>query len=149
MKNIDLLPVTDKQRSAILATDTAYRRFQKIRTDVLVVEDGAAVVRIEQFDTVGGIILTKDELLEKGREVFSHAPDLKIRWRPLLYEGKKLDIVSPRWITTQLKTHSMTQQQLADDIGVDKFVISKLVSGNYELTKWHKAALWYYFEAKK
>ena len=45
-----------------------------------------------------------------------------------------------------LKNKSITQQHLADDLGIDKHVMSKLLGGKYEFTKWHRAAFWYYFK---
>ncbi len=147
MQNIKLLPVTKAVKSAIQKTDTAYRRFQKIRTDVLEVVGTTITVRVEQFDAVGDTPLTAKELIAKGKEVFSHAEGLKIQWRPLLYQGKEKDAVGADWVKSMLKKKNITQQQLADDLDIDRHVISKLLSGKYEFTKWHKAAFWLYFKA--
>ena len=146
MKKIELLPLADAVKSAILKTDTAYRRFKKIRTDILEIDGDTVTVRVEQFETNGSAPLTAQELISNGKDIFSHAPALKIRWRPLVFEGSGMDAVGPDWVRSMLKKKDITQQQLADDLGIDKHVMSKLLSGNYEFTKWHRAAFWFYFK---
>ena len=147
MKNIDLLPVSEAVKNAIQKTDSAYRKMIKVGADVLEVHGDTATIRIEQFDVTGSDPLSPKELIHKGKEVFSHAGDaIKIQWRPLVFKGKELDAVGPDWVRSQMKKKGINQQQLADDLGVDRHVMSKLMSGKFEFTKWHRAAFWYYFK---
>ena len=146
MKNLELLPVTQEAKQAIQKTDQNYRRFQKISVDILEVDGNTVTARIEQFDKPGDEVLTAKELIAKGKEVFSHAQNLEIRWRPLPYTGTGMDAVSPKWVRSMMKKNGLRQSDLVDALSVDKFVISKLLSGEYEFTRWHRSAFWYYFK---
>lgn len=149
MHDIELLPVSDEVREAILRTDANYRKFIQVRCDILEVKDHAVTVRVEQFKNLKGKVLDKKELIEKGKEVFSHLPaGFKLHWRPLEWKGEGIDAVTGDWVQNMLKKHGMTQQQLADDLGVDKFALNKLVRGVYGMTNWHKAAFYWYFSQR-
>lgn len=149
MENIALLPVTETARKAIVETDQNYRRHKKVRTDVLAVDGNTVTVRVEQFDRPGDQVFEAKELISIGKAVFSQAQNLEIRWRPLVWSGAGMDAVGPEWVRSMAKKHGLSQTDLCEALGVDKYVMSKLLSGKYEFTKWHRAAFWHYFKGLK
>ena len=143
------MPISQEAKSAIIKADQNYRRFLRIRTDVLAIDGDTITVRVEQFDKPGDRVYDAKELIEKGKEVFSVATTLKYRWRPLVYTGTGMDAVGPEWVRSMAKKHGLSQADLCEALGVDKHVMSKLLSGKYEFTKWHRAAFWHYFNTVK
>lgn len=54
--------------------------------------------------------------------------------------------INPSWVKLKMEEKKISQRQLAKDLGVDEFIISKLLSNKVGFTRWHKAAFYYYFK---
>jgi hypothetical protein len=147
MKNIKQLQITEGLRGSIIQRDTKARRFAKIRTDILDVTENIVTVRVEQFQAMTDKVFSSQELIEKGKEILNGLEEYyKIRWRPLEFKGEGLDAVDHKWVRNQMKKHDLRQVDICEALGVDKHVMSKLMSGQYGFTNWHKAAFYYYFK---
>lgn len=131
----------------ITDTDARQRRFSKVKTDVLQVDGHIITARVEQFDRPGDKVYTAKELVEFGKAVFSHLPEgYQVRYRPLVFKGTGIDAVSAEWVKNNLKKFKLRQSDLCEDFGIDKHVMSKLLSGQYSFTRWHRACFYYYFQ---
>lgn len=144
-KLLSVLPENDVD--AILNSMRNYARFEKIKIDILDVEKGALIVRVEQVAKVDDKVFNSKELTSKAKEVFSNV-DIIAHYRTLLFKGKGIEAVSPSWVKNQLKKYDLYQKDLVNDMKIDRHVISRLLSGKYEFTKWHKAAFFFYFRDK-
>ncbi len=147
MKNLQLLPIDSEISKKIEASDKAYRRFIQVGCDILAVKDFTITVRIAQLKNLTGKILTAKELVEKGREVFSHLPEgFTIHFRALTWKGEGIDLVGPDWVRNQAKKYGLTQKELAISMNIDEPHISKLMKGGFGFTNAWKAAFYYYFQ---
>lgn len=154
MKNLQFIKGVDESvLDSISRTDSQYRRMIRVSCDVLDFDEENRVitVRVAQTAKPTDKVYTAKELIEKANEVFSHLPQdvFKLRFRPLLFAGEGLEAVGPKWVKSNLKKWDMTQRELADQLGVDEFALSKILAEEYEFTRWHKAAFWYFFKALK
>lgn len=61
----------------------------------------------------------------------------------------KRENTSAEWVKTMLAKYSMNQSELADQLGVDRHTVSKLLSEKGNMTKWHRAAFYYYFLSRR
>lgn len=57
-----------------------------------------------------------------------------------------IDNVSAVWVKDRLIKHGISQNQLARDLSVNKFMISRLMNNRTGFTSWSRAAVWYYFK---
>lgn len=63
------------------------------------------------------------------------------------YTGEGIDNVSASWVREQMKKHMLSQNKLAKDLSVNKFMMSRLMNNRTGFTSWSRAALWYYFKS--
>ena len=57
-------------------------------------------------------------------------------------------LISASWVKSMMEATQLTQTKMCDDLGVDKFTMSKLLSNKIGFTRWHKAAFYYYFKCE-
>ena len=127
MKNLDLLPLSAESKKRIDEFAKQYQRYGHISIEVVSYSDGRLIVRAEQKDLVNDKFLTKKELTERVREMFKgEIPD--------------------EWIKKRMEKLGLKSKHLSNYTGIDKCTVSSLLSGDKELTKWHKVALYYFFK---
>jgi hypothetical protein len=54
--------------------------------------------------------------------------------------------VTAAWVIARLRDNDLRQAELCNALKISRFTLSKLLSGNFNLTNWHKAAFYYYFQ---
>lgn len=60
-----------------------------------------------------------------------------------------LQMVTPVWVKQKLQEYGLEQKDLVIALNVDKSHVSNWLSGSVNMSKPVRAALYYYFEAKK
>lgn len=148
MKNIEKLNLSDEVAAAVRHTDANYRRHLSVGVDILEVDGNTVTVRVEQLRKFTATVFEPKELIEKAKEVLSHIQEgtFRYQFRPLVWKGEGMASVDAEWVKRRMKERNMTQEQLAEAMGSDKHVISKLLGGKYGFTTAWKAAFWYYFQ---
>lgn len=71
----------------------------------------------------------------------------RIHVRTKEYEGDFLEVVDSSFIVEKMKLNNISQKEVAFALGIDKYVVSKLINNKLALTRWHKAAFYYYFKS--
>ena len=144
------LNITADQLHAVQSTASNHLRFSQVSTDILEANGNTLTVRVKQNRKVSDRVFTPQELIQMGKDVLSHLGDqYKIQYRPVVFSGEGLEAVSAKWVREHLKKFDMTQKDLCDQLLIDKHVLSKLLSNEFAFTRWHQAAMWYYFLYKK
>lgn len=149
MKNLDKLAVSNDVRRAIANTAAAYAANLHVRTDIVEIGDSHIIVRIEQFAKVTDQVYDQKDLNRLAHEIFSHLPTglYQVRVRPLVFTGAGIDAVSASWVKEQMNAHGIAPAELAEQLHVDRSTISKLLNNALGFGRWHKAAMWYFFQS--
>lgn len=148
MKNLDLLPLTAESKKRIAEFARQYQRYGHIIIEIVSYSEGRLIVRAEQKDLVNDKFLTKKELTERVREMFKGEipEDWKLTVSAVNFDRKDIDGITLDWVKQRMEKLGLKNKHLSNYTGIDKCTISSMLSGDRELTKWHKVALYYFFK---
>jgi hypothetical protein len=148
MKNLDLLPVSEESKKRIETGTRMYQQYAHIIIEIISFKDNRLIVRVEQRDAVNGKLLNKKELNERVRDMFKDLipAEWKLTVSAVDYNRKDIDAVNPEWLRRRMNNLKLKSKQISNYTGIDKCTISSILSGEKELTKWHKAAFYYFFK---
>nr|DAO02710.1 MAG TPA: Stress-inducible humoral factor Turandot [Caudoviricetes sp.] len=148
MKNLDLLPLSAEVKKRLEEFAKQYRRMAHIVVEIVSYSDGRLIVRAEQKDLVNDKFLTKKELTERVRDMFKgEIPnDWKLTVSAVNFDRKDIDNITTVWIKSRMEKLDIKAKHLSNYTGIDKCTVSSILSGDKELTKWHKVALYYFFK---
>ena len=148
MKNINLLPIPEDARKRLSDFAAQYRRMDRIYIEIESFNNGRLIVRAEQKVLINDKILTKKELTDRVREMFAGEipADWKLTVSAVNYDRRDIAGISPEWIMENMTRLNLKSKDIVSHTGLDKSTISSLLSGDKELTKWHKIAFYYLFK---
>lgn len=148
MKNLDLLPLSAESKKRIEEFARQYQRYGHIFVEVVSYSEDRLIIRVEQKDIVNDKLLTKKDLTERVREMFKgEIPvDWKLTVSAVNFDRKDIDSVTIDWVKRRMEKLGLKSKHLSNYTGIDKCTISSILSGEKELTKWHKVALYYFFK---
>ena len=126
------------QDSQILPSSRAPRLSKNVSTAVFILLPAL----------VNDKFLSKKELTERIREMFKgEIPDnWKLTVSAVNFDRKDIDGITVDWIKRRMERLGLKSKHLSNYTGIDKCTVSSLLSGDKELTKWHKVALYYFFK---
>lgn len=148
MKNLELLPLTAEVKKRLEEFGKQYRRMAHIVIEIVSYSEGRLIVRAEQKDLVNDKFLSKRELTERVRDLFSGEipEDWKLTVSAVNFDRKDIDNINLVWIKQRMDKLGLKAKHLSNYTGIDKCTVSSILSGDKELTKWHKVALYYFFK---
>lgn len=148
MKNIELLPLPTEGKKRLAEFASQYRRMAHVVIEVVSFDDNRLIVRAEQKDMVNDKFLTKKELTDRVRDMFrGEIPEeWKLTVSAVDYDRKDIDGVNVAWIKSRMEKLGLKNKHLSNYTSIDKCTVSLLLSGERELTKWHKVAMYYFFK---
>lgn len=148
MKNLDLLPLSAEVKKRLEEFAKQYRRMAHIVVEIVSYSDSRLIVRAEQKDLVNDKFLTKKELTERVRDMFKGEipDDWKLTVSAVNFDRKDIDNITTVWIKSRMEKLDIKAKHLSNYTGIDKCTVSSILSGDKELTKWHKVALYYFFK---
>lgn len=141
-EDLTLLPENRKRISKMIGM---YKQ-NGIVIDIISFSDNRLIVRVEQ--KTSDKVLKKTELIKRVRELFDG--ELPEHWKLTVsavdFDRNDIDSVSPERIAAQMARHNLKAKHLCTRTGIDKSTMSLILSGERELTKWHKVAFYYLFK---
>ena len=148
MKNLELLPLPEEKKKRLKTFSRMYRQNARVFIEVVSFEGRRIVVRVEQKELVNGRFLNKKELIDRTREMFKGEipDDWKLIVSPVDYNPQDIESISSNWITKRMNDLGIRAKHICKSTGIDKSTISSILSGEKELTKWHKTAFYYFFK---
>ena len=148
MKNLELLPLSAESKKRIDEFARQYQRMGHISIEVVSYNEGRLIVRAEQKDLVNDKFLSKKELTERIRDMFKGEipDDWKLTVSAVNFDRKDIDGITIDWIKRRMERLGLKSKHLSNYTCIDKCTVSSLLSGDKELTKWHKVALYYFFK---
>lgn len=148
MKNLDLLPLSAEVKKRLEEFAKQYRRMAHIVVEIVSYSEGRLIVRAEQKDLVNDKFLSKKELTERVRDMFKGEipDDWKLTVSAVNFDRKDIDNITIDWIKSRMERLDIKAKHLSNYTGIDKCTVSSILSGDKELTKWHKVALYYFFK---
>lgn len=148
MKNLESLPLTAEVKKRLEKFAKQYRRMAHIVVEIVSYEEGRLIVRAEQKDLVNGKFLSKKELADRVREMFKGEipEDWKLTVSAVNFDRKDIDNITVTWLKNRMEKLSIKAKHLSNYTGIDKCTLSSILSGDKDLTKWHKVAFYYFFK---
>ncbi|GHT31927.1 hypothetical protein FACS189434_02590 [Bacteroidia bacterium] len=149
MKNIELLPISEESKKRIETGVRMYQQYAHIIIEIISFRNNRLIVRVEQKDLVGKKSpLTKPELVERVREMLKGVipEDWKVTVSAVDFDRRDIDAVNPEWIRRRMSRLKLRNKHISNYTGIDKCTVSSVIAGEKELTKWHKAAFYYFFK---
>ena len=147
MKNLEILPLSAESKKRIEEFARQYQRYAHIAIEIVSYSEGRLIVRAEQKDLVNDKFLSKKELTERVRDMFKDEipEDWKLTVSAVNFDRKDIDGITLDWIKKRMERLGLKNKHLSNYTGIDKCTVSSILSGDKELTKWHKVALHYFF----
>ena len=148
MKNLEILPLSAESKKRIEEFARQYQRYAHIAIEIVSYSEGRLIVRAEQKDLVNDKFLSKKELTERVRDMFKDEipEDWKLTVSAVNFDRKDIDGITLDWIKKLMERLGLKNKHLSNYTGIDKCTVSSILSGDKELTKWHKVALYYFFK---
>ena len=148
MKNLELLPLPAEVKKRLEEFAKQYRRMAHIIIEVVSYSDNRLIVRAEQKDLYNDKFLSKKELTERIREMFKGEipEDWKLTVSAVNFDRKDIDNITVDWIKGRMDKLGLKAKHLSNYTGIDKCTISSVLSGDKDLTKWHKVAIYYFLK---
>lgn len=148
MKNLDILPIAEEKKKRLKTFARMYRQNARIFIDVISFKENRLVIRIEQKELAGGPFLNHRELADRATDMFrGEIPDdWKLIVSPVDSSKEDIETISPEWIKRRMHTLGLKAKHISNRTGIDKSTLSSILNGEKELTKWHKAAFYYFFK---
>ena len=150
MNSLDVLKINQEDKTLLKKSATDQMRFLGLEYSILATEEKSITILIRQKRLINDKVLTKAELVERAKDflkVPSIADDTAIHVRPIVFNVTDSEVVNHFWIQQQMQKNNLQLKHLVEIIGIDKSTLSELVSGKSSLTKWHKAAFYYFFKS--
>lgn len=143
-----MLPLSIEGKKRLSTFAQQYRRMAHIAIEVVSFDDGRLIVRAEQKDMVNERFLTKKELTQRVRDMFQGEipSDWKLTVSAVDFDRKDIDAVNVTWIKHRMEKLGLKNKHVSNYTGIDKCTVSSLLSGEKDLTKWHKVAMYYFFK---
>lgn len=147
MKNLDLLPLPSEVKERLAKFAQQYLQLAQIAIEVVSFKDNWLIVRVEQ-KKVNEKQLTRKELIDRVRKMFADEipPEWRLTVSPVDYCRTDIDNITPEWIKAQMQELGLKTKHLTNQTGIDKHILTALIEGYPELTKWQKIAFYYYFK---
>ena len=116
--------------------------------EVVSYSDNRLIVRAEQKDLYNDKFLSKKELTERIREMFKGEipEDWKLTVSAVNFDRKDIDNITVDWIKGRMDKLGLKAKHLSNYTGIDKCTVSSVLSGDKDLTKWHKVAIYYFLK---
>ncbi|WP_373128197.1 hypothetical protein [Bacteroides cellulosilyticus] len=148
MKNLELLPLPAEVKKRLEEFAKQYRRMAHIIIEVVSYSDNRLIVRAEQKDLYNDKFLSKKELTERIREMFKGEipEDWKLTVSAVNFDRKDIDNITVDWIKGRMDKLGLKAKHLSNYTGIDKCTVSSVLSGDKDLTKWHKVAIYYFLK---
>lgn len=148
MKNLELLPLPAEVKKRLEELAKQYRRMAHIIIEVVSYSDNRLIVRAEQKDLYNDKFLSKKELTERIREMFKGEipEDWKLTVSAVNFDRKDIDNITVDWIKGRMDKLGLKAKHLSNYTGIDKCTVSSVLSGDKDLTKWHKVAIYYFLK---
>lgn len=145
MKNIELLPIDETTRRTINLLSDKLAATAGITTDVLEFDKNTVRLRVEQKELRNGFILNQAQLVARAATVLSPLENkYKIHYVTLTY-SPDFNEINHSWINNRLEEFKVSRNDVLKQMAIDKSTISLMLSGDRPLTRFQKAAFYYYF----
>lgn len=140
--------VPDAIYKQLLTRFSNLNRFAKVDFDFSMKDSKQIIINVSQYEKLTDEIYSEKELIEFTRSFTDLLENegyiVDIYACP--YSGDELSRISASWVKGKMEEKGISQRGLSKALGVDEFVMSKLLSNRIGFTRWHKAAFFYYFK---
>lgn len=147
MKNLETLKLDAVHKERINEFAKQYARFAKLQMEVVGSDDKSITVKAFQTEPVNGKYLSQAEIIDRVKKMFDGeiSEGIKVHVRPVVFNTTELSNISADYINSKLAQMKLQPKHLVQYLGIDKSTISVILSGEKALTKWQKAAFYYFF----
>lgn len=150
MAQFNKLPISETDKALLTSSAANQMRFLGLEYSILSQDEKSITVLVRQKRLINDKVLSKTELIERAKEflkVESLPPNMLIHARPIVHNITDSEVVTQTWIKEKMHEKNLKLKNLVEMLGIDKSTLSELLSGNTNLTKWHKATFYYFFSS--
>jgi hypothetical protein len=128
---------------------TNLNRFAKVGFEFFIKDSKQIIINVSQYEKLTDDIYSEKQLVEftRGFTDLLENEGFKVHINARPYSGDELSLISASWVKERIQEKGISQRRLAKELGVDEFIMSKLLSNKLGFTRWHKAAFFYYFKS--
>jgi hypothetical protein len=130
---------------------TNLSRFAKIKIEVIRYETESKVIflSVQQIEKMTDEIYSFKDMHDLLRSFVKDIDSYgwKIQIRPKEYESDEIGDISASWVKNKMEENNISKRSLSKTLGVDEFIMSKLLNNKLGFTRWHKAAFFFYFKS--
>jgi len=142
----DTLPIAVEIKKDIVLLRDKLAAYTGIHVTIVDITDGTITAIVEQKELKNNYILNQTEIVSRARAVFDPlAGKFKIHFRALSFNPSFSD-VNADWINNCMNEFKLSRNDVLKQMGLDKSTLSVLLTGAKNLTRFQRAAFYYYFK---
>jgi len=148
IKGIEKIPLTGEGKKLLEVSERNYKRFARIKFQVVDYEDGKLVVKVWQTENSNSKYLSASELVERTKVVFGEVVPVgtSIHVRPIPFRKDELRTFSIMDIEREMEQLCLKPKDLVKLLDIDKSSMSVILNEGREMTKSHRAMFYYLFK---
>ncbi len=126
-----------------------HARYSNITFKVLKTGPDQLIVRATQGKSFHENYADVKSLVQLTRDLFTPfiPVDYILHIDANVYQEAPPEIVTPEWIQKQMNKKKVRLKDLVRDFGIDKATMSGVINGHRELSRFSRAAFYYYFRS--
>jgi DNA-binding MarR family transcriptional regulator len=149
IKGIEKIPVTPEGKKLLEASEANYKRFARIRFQVMSFDEKEVVVKVWQTENPSEKYLSATELVDRVKGVFTDVvPEgVAIRARPIPFKKDDLRNFTVTYVEREMNELGLKPKDLVKLLDIDKSSMSIILNEGRAMTKPHRAMFYYLFKS--
>jgi len=151
IKGIEKIPLTDDKKKLLEVSEANYKRYARIRFQVVSYDDKELIVKVWQMENPSEKYLTAAELVERAKGVFKDVvPNGTVTHvRPVPFKKDDLRNFTVTDVEREMNELGLKAKDLVKLLDIDKSSMSIILNEGRAMTKPHRAMFYYLFKTLK
>jgi len=151
IKGIEKIPLTDDGKKLLEVSEANYKRYARIRFQVVSYDGKELIVKAWQMENPSGKYLSSTELVERAKGVFRDVvPDgTALHVRPVPFKKDDLRNFTITDVEREMVELGLKPKDLVKLLDIDKSSMSIILNEGRAMTKSHRAMFYYLFKTLK
>ena len=151
IKGIEKIPLTGEAKKLLEVSETNYKRYARIRFQVMSYDGKELIVKTWQMENLSGKYLSSAELVERTKGVFRDVvPDgTVVHVRPVPFKKDDLRNFTIVDVEREMEELGLKPKDMVKLLDIDKSSMSIILNEGRMMTKPHRAMFYYLFKTLK
>lgn len=149
IKGVEKIPVTPEGKKLLETSEANYKRFARIRFQVVSFDGKELVVKVWQTENPAEKYLSAAELVVRTRDVFKGVvpESVAIQVRPIPFKKDDLRSFTIADVEREMDELGLRPKDLVKLLDIDKSSMSIILNEGRAMTKPHRAMFYYLFKS--